>query len=44
MRHPDEKKALPTLAERLNAPSIGQAGLAFLLAILIAYVVGAFSR
>lgn len=41
MRAPDEKKPVPSHALRLDVNSVAQAGLAFLLAILIAYCVSA---
>ena len=41
MRRNDDKKSVPPHALRLDAPSVAQAGLAFLLALLIAYVVSA---
>ncbi len=41
MRPTDDKKSVPSHALRLDMPSIAQAGLAFLLALLIAYCVSA---
>ncbi len=41
MRAPDEKKSVPSHALRLDMTSVAQAGLAFLLAMLIAYCVSA---